>query len=168
MYALMNKVWTAKANLAKKKKKGFTLIEMIVVMAIIAILAAILIPMLSKYMTDATQTTGSSTARSGYTAAAAWASSKMRAGAIVAADGDDGNTYKITVDGVDKTCILVRAVAAKGSTAASGKLVDYFSNLTVGTVNAYVEVGTGATMYCEYDNGGAKYYYPSNMNATKP
>lgn len=37
-----------KNELAKKKKKGFTLIELIIVIAIIAILAAIALPRLDK------------------------------------------------------------------------------------------------------------------------
>jgi prepilin-type N-terminal cleavage/methylation domain-containing protein len=49
-------------------KKGFTLIELIVVIAIIAILAAILIPALLNYIQEANQTREQSDARSTYTA----------------------------------------------------------------------------------------------------
>ncbi|HAO61442.1 MAG TPA: hypothetical protein DCQ90_05835 [Erysipelotrichaceae bacterium] len=50
-------------------KKGFTLIELIVVIAILAILAAILIPSLTNYIKKANYAKNSANARSTYTEA---------------------------------------------------------------------------------------------------
>lgn len=50
-----------------KNKKGFTLIELIVVIAILAILAAILIPSITGYINSATEQKNSANARSWYT-----------------------------------------------------------------------------------------------------
>lgn len=55
----------------KHNKKGFTLIEMIVVIAIIGVLAAILVPSLSGYVNSAKATKSSANARTFYTAAQA-------------------------------------------------------------------------------------------------
>ncbi len=50
----MNNLLIEKSHgLAKKKKKGFTLVELVIVIAIIAILAAMAIPKLSSVRTDA-------------------------------------------------------------------------------------------------------------------
>ena len=55
----------------KDNKKGFTLIEMIVVIAIIGVLAAILVPSLSGYLSEAKDTQSEANARTFYTAAQA-------------------------------------------------------------------------------------------------
>jgi prepilin-type N-terminal cleavage/methylation domain-containing protein len=53
----------------KRAVKGFTIIELVVVMAIIGILMAILIPNLISYVNDARQVTANSAARLVYTSA---------------------------------------------------------------------------------------------------
>lgn len=52
-----------------KEKKGFTLIEMIIVIAIIAILIALIAPNLMKYLGTAKQTKADAAAKTLYTAA---------------------------------------------------------------------------------------------------
>jgi type IV pilus assembly protein PilA len=51
-------------------KKGFTLIELIVVIGILAVLAAILIPSIINYISEAEDAAGLANARSAYSAAA--------------------------------------------------------------------------------------------------
>lgn len=71
------------------KKRGFTIVELVIVIAVIAILASVLIPTFSNVVTKAKESKNLQEARNAYTDSLA----------IVLADGDIAAGEEATVDG---------------------------------------------------------------------
>lgn len=80
---MINTLLKRRMENTKKNKKGFTLVELIVVLVIIAILAAILIPTMSGYIGRARKSSAQSSAKSMVTACAAAATDLVGAGKTV-------------------------------------------------------------------------------------
>lgn len=67
----------------KSNNKGFTLMELIIVVAIIAILIALIAPNLTGFLDTATSTSYEANAKSVYTAASAWVTQQRINGTVI-------------------------------------------------------------------------------------
>lgn len=87
-------------------KKGFTLIELIVVIAILAILAAILIPSITNYIAKATEAKDEANARSLYSEVALGVATKDITADSSATLGETTCTYTLDAGFIDTfTCV---------------------------------------------------------------
>ncbi len=82
----------------KKNNKGFTLVELIIVVAIIALLIAMIAPNLTSFLGTASKTTLQANAKTAYTAANAWMTQRRVEGKVVP-EFNRGNDLILTKDG---------------------------------------------------------------------
>jgi len=156
----------------KKKKKGFTIIELVIVIAVIAILAAVMIPTFSNVIAKANESKALQEAKNEYT------NYSVDLGADIASEDADFIVVEnettpsyafIVIDGQFKTTILKKADALAENTftysnnkVATAKLVDgtttidVVSSAEVGkyTVGEEVKAGT----YTDNDTPAYKIY----------
>ena len=73
----------------KTDNKGFTLVELIIVIAIIAMLIAMIAPNLTSFLDTASETTMNANAKTAYTSANAWVTQQRVAGVALSGTTDD-------------------------------------------------------------------------------
>lgn len=138
----MNRLLGKKTNeLSKKKKKGFTLVELIIVIAIIAILAAIAIPKFGEIRDSANQKADIATAKN--------------IASIVAQEIADGKTTLVT-DGTPTPITATMIGKLDGNSTPKAKIAG-----TSPTFSYSISSGGNITIY--YTSHGSVYptYNPS-------
>ena len=119
-------------EMKKNGKKGFTLVELIVVIAIIIVLMAILIPLLTTYINNANDAKGDANARAVYSAAAAWGANQIAKDQTITADQEVGKT----------------------------ELEQYFGNVKTGSTLKAVMNADGSVKSATYTENSKEYTYP--------
>ncbi len=118
----------------RRNKKGFTLIELIVVIAILGILAAILVPTITGFIDDAKQNTDLANGKMMYTS-----------GALAVSTGDPIDTYVKSVPQGQYWVGTFRAYNVSGAVQIyiDGDGTDYYYDPSANTITA---LAGGATL----------------------
>ena len=128
----------------KPNQKGFTMIELMVVVIVVGVLAAIAIPLYGKYINNARLTEATGRIGEIVTAAKAWAQENQdasgnplwpsAAGGIVDLTATEQFTYAITAGGGANATTSALAVTATG--VAGAKMAGVTVVVTVNNINA--------------------------------
>lgn len=142
----------------KKKLKGFTLVELIVVIAIIGVLAAILVPSLSGYVKKSRLQAANSSAKTAYNAVATYVTDQEVAGTPVKTSegGDFDATATSPAAGIHK--VICDALSDNGSGAGhvNVKFISGSSDVADGIdFVQWSKAGSGDSIIGQYPDGPA-------------
>ena len=145
-----------------RKQKGFSLIELLIVVAIILIIAAIAIPNLLRARIAANQASAASGIRTINTAEVSFVSSYPTVGysATAAVLGDPGGTCATAAPTATNACLLDNSLAtATAAPGKSGYIYTYATHANGGVNTSYEIVGnpqrfnsTGVNAYCSFED----------------
>ncbi len=126
----------------KKNNKGFTLVELIIVVAIIAMLIAMIAPNLTSFLGTASSTTLKANAKTAYTSVNAWLTQQRVDGVTVEAF-TSSNPLVIYYDGTNNKLAVRAGSVAPGTTvdAKYNGLTNMFNagEFKAGTTEIHIE-----------------------------
>jgi len=114
----------------KRNQKGFTLVELLIVIAIIGILAAIAIPQFSAYRTRAYNTSAKADAKNAYTASQAYFSDNPAGTPALADLITYGYTQTANVTTATTVTQSAGSITASHASGTSTYTIDYLGAIT--------------------------------------
>lgn len=139
---MINTLLKRRMENTKKNKKGFTLVELIVVLVIIAILAAVLIPTVSGYIGRAKKTAAQSVLKNVVTAANSAGQSLIETSDSISTT--DGTTFETEIKEVGGNDILTGVTSIKLD-PATGTVVE--ADYNDGTYFSHYWIADGKSNY---------------------